>query len=77
MIVAKRSARRNKNTSFKDWINIELIFKYQKYTIYDRVNFTKQKYVKIFVNADYERDFNARRSSLKFLMMIDFSNFSW
>jgi len=77
MFVVSRTARKNKNPTLDNWANIERIFKYLSYTINYGIKFTKERSLKVYVDADYAGDTESRKSTSGFLMMIRNSPTSW
>jgi len=59
-----------KNPILEDWANVQRILKYLKYTINYGIKFTKDKNLRIFVDADYAGDTDSKSLPLGFLIMI-------
>jgi len=72
-----RAARKSKNPTSEDWLNIMKILKYLKGTINYGLNFTKQKEIMAYVDADYAGDPDSRRSTTGFLITIGGTPTSW
>jgi hypothetical protein len=72
-----QAARKSKNPTMEDWINIEKIFKYLKGTENYGIKFSKNSSLKIFVDADYAGDIDTRKSTSGFLMMMGDAPTSW
>jgi len=53
------------------------ILKYLKYTINYGNKFTKDKNLRIFVDADYAGEIDSRKSTSGFLIMIGSASTSW
>jgi len=77
MFSVSRATRKNKNPTLEDWLNVKKIFQYLKATENYGIKFTKEKDLKIFVDADYAGDQTTRKSTSGFLIMIGDSPTSW
>jgi len=77
IFAVSKAARRNKNPTLEDWANVQRIFKYLKYTINYGIKFTKDKHLRIFVDADYAGDIDSRKSTSGFLITIGGAPTSW
>jgi hypothetical protein len=72
-----QAARKSKNPTMEDWINVEKIFKYLKGTENYGIKFSKNSSLKIFVDADYAGDIDTRKSTSGFLMMMGDAPTNW
>ena len=77
IFAVSKAARKNENPTLEDWTNVERILKYLKYTMDYGIKFTKDKHLRIFVDADCAGDIDSRKSTSGFLMMIGGSPTSW
>jgi len=77
MFAVSRAARKNKNPTQEDWMNVKRIFKYLRGTENYGIKFTKEKLLKIFVDADFAGDTETRKSTSGFVMMIGSSPTGW
>jgi len=72
-----RAARKNNNPTLEDWFNVKKIFKYLKTTENYGIKFSKDRNLRIFVDADYAGDEITRKSTSGFIFMIGESSTSW
>lgn len=77
MFAVSKAAQKNKNPTMEDWVNIKRILKYLKYTINFGIKFSKDRQLKVFVDADFAGDIQIRKSISGFLMKIGTAPTSW
>jgi len=77
MFAVSKAARKNKNPTMEDWNNIIRILKYLKGTENYVIKFTRERDLKVFVDADFAGDLDTRKSTSGFLFMIGSTPTSW
>jgi len=61
----------------EDWENVLKIFKYLKGTINYGINFSKNRKIEAFVDADYAGDTETRKSTTRFIITTGNTPISW
>jgi len=77
MFSVSRAARKNNNPTLEDWFNVKKIFRYLITTENYGIKFSKNRNLRIFVDADYAGDEITRKSTSGFIFMIGESPTSW
>jgi len=72
-----KSDRKSANPAMEDRENLLKIFKYLKGTINYGINFTKNRKIEAFVDADYAGDTETRKSTTGFIIIMGNTPISW
>lgn len=77
MFTVNRATKKNGCPTLEDWDNVLRIFRYLRGTIKCGLKFSRERTLRVYVDADYAGDLDTRRSTSGFLFIIGNSPISW